>query len=275
MPEQKKFSLPLKGKTYSLYAEELSTDLYYNKIERIADKFIQSGKDRRELLCLIQEISPRKRILKKIIKKGNDDFARVLINDLRREFSVCTKEVRNHLRNLKLNERFDKVLSASEEQYHLYMLEAELVNRINKEEFLKCRYKIALLPHCLRDLSRTCMAKEDEIDYFCKGCSKYCNINKASTILKSAGINPYIWRNADLKKLFIMLKEKHNTVGVLGIACLPELVRGMRLCIKNKVPVTGIPLDANRCARWMGEFNDNTVNLKNLEKLVTQQMDDG
>ncbi len=269
MIEQRKISLPLKGQTYSLYADEQSTDNYYFKIGRTAEKYGKLIKDNIRLLELVQKLSSRKSLLKKIIKKPNNDFTSGLINDLKEEFSVYTREVKNHLRNLRLTKRWDRVLSASEEQYHLYMLEAELVNRIYSEKFKTCEYKIALLPHCLRDLSRTCLSKQDDIDYFCKGCSKYCNINGASTILKSAKVNPYIWRNADLKRLFGILKKKHNTVGVLGIACIPELINGMRLCMKYNVPVVGIPLDANRCARWMGEFHDNMVNLKKLEKLVS------
>jgi hypothetical protein len=270
MTEQRIISLPLKGRTYSLYASEQNTDLYYLKIHRTADKFMQFFKDKKEFLNFIQRLSSRKSLLKKIIKKSNDEFTSGLINDLKDEFSIYDGEVKHHLEELRLTERWDRVLSTSEEQYHLYMLEAELVNRIYSGEFKKCEYKIAFLPHCLRDLSRICMSKQDEVDYYCKGCSKYCNINKASTMLRNAKVNPYIWRNADLKKLFGILKKKHGTIGVLGIACLPELVRGMRLCLKHNVPVIGIPLDANRCARWMGEFHDNTVNLKKLEKLVEE-----
>jgi hypothetical protein len=57
-------------------------------------------------------------------------------------------------------------------------------------------------------------------------------------------------------------------VGVLGIACIPELVSGMRMCAGAGLPVVGIPLDANRCARWWGEFYYNTVNLRQLERLL-------
>ena len=65
-------------------------------------------------------------------------------------------------------------------------------------------------------------------------------------------------------------KQNHNkSLGVLGIACIPELVRGMRSCMKKNLSVVGIPLDANRCVRWMGNFNPNSVNLEMLESLVT------
>jgi hypothetical protein len=73
---------------------------------------------------------------------------------------------------------------------------------------------------------------------------------------------------ANLRSLFRKLHKEGKHLGVLGIACIPELVSGMRKCAGAAVPVVGIPLDANRCARWWGEFHYNTVNLHQLEKLL-------
>ncbi|HSR17739.1 MAG TPA: hypothetical protein VLM39_06555 [Ignavibacteriaceae bacterium] len=120
MFEQIKISLPLKGRTYSLYADELRTDLYYEKIKNIADKFLKFFKNEKEFLSLVQSLSVKKRALKKIGKA--EGFLFELINTLKGELSGYTKEVKNHLENLSLFERRDRVLSTSEEQYHLYML---------------------------------------------------------------------------------------------------------------------------------------------------------
>ena len=57
--------------------------------------------------------------------------------------------------------------------------------------------------------------------------------------------------------------------GILGIACIPEgLVWGLRKCQEYHIPAIGLPLDANRCARWMGSFHENSVNLEELERLI-------
>ncbi len=103
-----------------------------------------------------------------------------------------------------------------------------------------------------------------------QGCSGVCDINAVSKILRRHGVQPYIWMTANLQSLFRKLKKEGRHLGVLGIACIPELVSGMRLCARAEVPVVGIPLDANRCARWWGEFYPNTVNLQQLEKLLGQ-----
>jgi hypothetical protein len=48
-----------------------------------------------------------------------------------------------------------------------------------------------------------------------------------------------------------------------------ELTFGMRSCRSKGIPVVGIPLNANRCIRWFGEFFPNSVDLQELERLVT------
>jgi hypothetical protein len=81
-------------------------------------------------------------------------------------------------------------------------------------------------------------------------------------------IKAYIWREADLKKIFKLAKSSGQNVGVFGIACIPELVNGFRLCANYDVPAIGVPLDANRCIRWMGDFYPNSVNEKKILSLL-------
>jgi hypothetical protein len=42
------------------------------------------------------------------------------------------------------------------------------------------------------------------------------------------------------------------------------------LCSRHGIPVLGVPLNANRCARWMGEFFSNSVSLRQIERLSAQ-----
>ena len=91
-----------------------------------------------------------------------------------------------------------------------------------------------------------------------------------STILRDARIEPYLWMSANLKSLLRELRDREGSLGVLGVACIPELVRGMRLCFGLSIPVVGIPLNANRCIRWMGAFHPTSVDLDALSKIVAQ-----
>jgi hypothetical protein len=112
------------------------------------------------------------------------------------------------------------------------------------------------------------MATPDGIDYVCKGCSKNCWINHAGMLLKRHGVQPYIWMSADIRTLFRNLRMKGKSLGVLGIACIPELVNGMRMCMRLGIPVIGIPLNANRCIRWMGDYHPSSINLEKLEGIL-------
>ncbi len=260
----------VKGKTFSLYGIEASSDNYFKTIEFVVsflnEKYFETEE---EFLQYLHSFDRKKRFLKNLNQsESNDTVISEILNFLRANLSCYTEDVKAHLESLSLTERIDKIISTSEEQYHLYMAEIELINRIYADQFRNCQCKIALLPHCLHDLNQNCMSKMNEIDYVCKGCSKHCYINYVNMILGKNKVDAYIWRTADLKELLKMLLKKYKTVGVMGIACIPELMSGMNSCIKFGLPVIGVPLDANRCRRWMGEFYPNTVNLGRIKELV-------
>jgi len=260
---------PFVGKTYSLYGTGSNSEAYYEQLRIVADHCLTNTGSIKELLSVVLNITKNKRRLKRIAKaSSNSTIETFLVHKLQKEFSPFTESVAEHLRELPLKKRWNRILATSEEQYHLYMLEIELQNRLNAKTFQNCDTKLAFLPHCLRDLKAECQSAKRGEDYVCKECSGVCNINAVSKILHRQGVQPYIWMTANLRSLFRKLKKEGKHLGVLGIACIPELVSGMRMCACAEVPVVGIPLDANRCARWWGEFYHNTVNLQQLERLL-------
>jgi hypothetical protein len=72
----------------------------------------------------------------------------------------------------------------------------------------------------------------------------------------------------NMKQLAKYTTKERRSFGVLGIACIVELTWGMRNCSENGIPVVGIPLNANRCIRWFGQFFPNSIDLSELERLV-------
>jgi hypothetical protein len=87
-------------------------------------------------------------------------------------------------------------------------------------------------------------------------------------MLEERGIETFISVSMDHKELFGTLKREHPDMAVLGIACIPELAMGMRLCEGMDIPAIGIPLDGNRCGRWVEECLETTYSLEQLERLV-------
>ncbi|MCC6397810.1 MAG: DUF116 domain-containing protein [Bacteroidetes bacterium] len=249
----------------------------FDRIRVLADGLAEEVPDLRCLLESVQKSSGSRRRLRRLaLRAANDSKEASLVRTLRDQLSPYTVNVPSHLRGLSLAERWDRVLATSEEQYHHYMLEVELVNRLNAATFSRCEMRLAFLPHCLHDQSVTCKSVVRGEDHMCKGCSKMCVLNAVSKLLRRHRVTPYIWMTANLRSLLRRLHKEGKTVAVLGIACVPELVRGMRTCMHAGVPVMGLPLDANRCARWWGRFYPNSANLQELERLLlkSEQFDD-
>jgi hypothetical protein len=263
---------PHEGKTYTLRTGDSGSASYYSGIHSLADELLGDGTAVPDLLDRVRKGAKNRRMLKRLLlhePDGSVDGS--LAHTLGERLSRYTKNTRSHLAGLSIRQRLDRTLSTSESQYHFSMLEIELVNRANLDAFRKSDVRLAFLPHCLHDLSAGCRATRRGEDTVCKGCSTVCSINAVSKLLRRHGVVPYIWMSADLESLFRKLRKKGKTVGVLGIACIPELVNGMRKCAKAGVPVTGVPLDANRCARWWGEFHPNSVSIPELERILGEE----
>jgi len=255
------------GKTYSLFGADVSTDQYFSTINAIVESLLVLCPDQRVLLFHVQKAGGMR------FKKGSGyALDNMLIAHIRKTLHDAlqpyTRAVKEHLKSIPISQRFDKTIRTKEEGYHLYMLEIELVNRIYREAFRKSDYKFALLPHCLRDFRSRCDSVPGDIEYVCMGCTEDCFIRLGSKLLKQYEIQPYISITIDQEKLFRRLKSEHPNIGALGIACIPELAQAMRLCIKLGISPIGIPLSANRCARWMKQAYETSFSLEELEELV-------
>ena len=252
----------IKGRTYSLFGESETTDGFYEFTDKILNELLKVYKNEEELHCILQFSSKKRKRYKEFVESN------IFLKESELQFGKYIYGVEEFIRKQSIFKIFEPDLKLKEWQYHLYMIEFVLTNRLYKDRFKKCDVKIALLPHCLRDLIKNCKAEKNEFDYQCRHCSKECFINEISRLLKKNNIEPYIWMSAKFNKVTGIKKFKDKSVGVLGIACIPQLIAGMRMCRKKNIPVIGLPLNANRCIRWMGDFYPNSIDLKELKKLL-------
>ncbi len=255
------------GKTYSLFGIDASTDLYFKTIRAITESLLDLCPDERSLLVHVQRAGGM-RSNKESGYTPDDRLIAHIRKTLLDALHQYTPGVKEHLKKVPLSQRFDKTIRTKEEGYHLYMLEIGLVNRIYRDAFLKSGYKFALLPHCLRDFRARCDSVPGDVEYVCMGCTADCFIRLGSQLLNKYGIHPYISVTVDQERLFRRLKAEHPSIGALGIACIPELAQGMRLCVKFGISPVGIPLSANRCARWMKQAHESSFSLEELEELI-------
>lgn len=260
---------PVIGKTYTLFGKSDSTSGYYETIRILADKVLELNPDASYLIEKIRQFSSKKKVLKTLPGKNKPwDLMTIIFNLIDPVLGDYTEKTEEHLRTLPVSKFWDRRLATTREQYHLYMIEVELTNRLNISRFVRCDKKIALMPYCLQDFTVNCKSAKNGFDYQCRHCSGKCYQNHASQILKNNHIEPYIWMGGNMKQLAKYTIRKEKSFGVLGIACIPELIWGMRSCSENKIPVVGIPLNANRCIRWFGRFFPNSIDLNELERVL-------
>lgn len=263
-----KSNTPVEGRTFSLFGGTDSTDGYFRTVDTLLLSLLD-GRTEDELLRALRGAAKRPSHFSRRARRTAgmplhpDENARI-----HETLSPYTSAANAHLRQLPLLKRRDHTLAMPRGNYHFAMLETALVNRMQREKFSRSGYRIALLPHCLRDLTRDCRAERDGLDLRCRKCSPNCFIRRVSTLLEEHGIEPYIWMSLGRRELFRTLRRKADTPGVLGIACIPELLTGMRMCLRENVAVVGLPLNANRCARWMGAFHPNSIAIQELENLL-------
>lgn len=263
---------PVQGKTYSLFGINNSTLPYYQRINDLTNQILKKCNDLDFVLQTIRQFSRKKLTIQSTANNITEtNLISFIIHLLNSSLAEYTQKVDSHLKTLPITKLWDRRLATTRGQYHLYMLEIELTNRLNIEKFRNAEKKIALLPYCLRDFNAVCKSTPDTFDYQCKHCSKYCYQHYISRILKEHHVDAYIWRGADIKKGIKKAFGTKLTIAVLGIACIPELIFGMRKCQKHGLPAIGVPLDGNCCIRWMGEFNRNSINLDQLELLITNR----
>lgn len=258
----------IEGKTYSLFGDADSPEGYYKTIASITDGILSQGYTCLTLMKLIRDKSYFSgSLLSKLSSFGLKEQMNSF-ETIREPLYVYTQATKSHLRQFPFFKFWDRRLSTSELQYHLYMVEIELTNRIHIEIFKKSTWKIGLLPYCLREFDHDCKAVAGGFDVECKSCSKTCFTGKVSKLLRENEIKPYIWNGSDLKRFSVYARQRGEIPGVLGIACIPELTMGMRKCMKLDLPVIGLPLNANRCIRWTGNFHENSVYVEKLAELI-------
>jgi len=291
----------VRGRTYCLYGTSDSTRGYYEAVARLADECLSIWPDIAMLLSDIRRAAKSPRRLARLARslegdgrRGEGDGrqggspaarARARTGDspaayaLARasdELSPYLCDIDAHLRQLSLGQRSDSELTTTREQYLLYCLEVELTNRLDVEAFKAAGAKIAFLPHCLRErLDEGCKIRVEGLDYVCTSCTQGCYIDAVSRVLRLHHVQPYIWMEADLSRVLKEGARQPGGLGVLGIACLPELVAGMRRCERAHVPVVGLPLDGNCCSRWWGTMGETTVDVDRLRELLARELQPG
>lgn len=141
------------------------------------------------------------------------------------------------------------------------LVDVQVANALQREEFEKAKRKALLLPHCARSsMGRQCMADFDANipTYICRSCRSECLISKATKLAKAEGYDVYVVPGGACAQK-ILKDGKYD--GVVGVACGMELRMGLDPLKKLGIPGQGVVLTKNGCA-------NTNLDLQNLQSVL-------
>jgi len=251
----------LSGRTYSLFEENTYFEYIADQVDRFAGQL--GGERALDLL-----------LAKLIDRNGpageNAEFERLFAPVSARLAARHTSQLAAFLAGRNPADDDDEIFLISARGYHLRMMSIEVMNRVLFADFSATRHKVAILAHCLRDFrAADCQFEAGDVDHVCLGCTGECQINQAGLLFDQyPGWHLNISQDLDLEKVFNAARRKYDDIGLLGVACVPELYQGMLLSRQMGIPCQGLPLNYNRCRRWLGEAQPTSFNLEQLRRMV-------
>ena len=206
------------GRTYTLTDDNGSSLAYFKAVSELVDELLEIIPDHDDLLKVIRKGSSPLRFFEKLNVQGKQRSR--FLQKMESSLSPFLGPIEEHLSSLPLSDRLDPVLRTARIGYLSYMVEIELVNRINIGAFKKAHWRMALVAHCLRDFRPDCQAVSGEVEEVCVLCDEECLIGSGTRVLEEHGVETFISVSMDHKELFSGLQGKHPDMGVLGIACV-------------------------------------------------------
>lgn len=153
-------------------------------------------------------------------------------------------------------------------EYHLNMVGAEIMNKAFRKDFLKTRIKKLLLPICMRYKNeKNCKAKPTQEGYVCRNCTAECTVSKLTEMGKKHGFEVLIIPHGS--SAFREEKVKYREIGIIGVACVLNLMSGgWKARGLNLVPQCVI-LDYCGCKKHWSEKGIVTgINVNQLKKVL-------
>jgi hypothetical protein len=241
---------------YVLTKEDFNDDEYFQLIAQFVNMCEEIIPDRKELLISLKILHSR--ALREPVSKIELLIQESIAPQLEKYASIINAQLAQLPFIRAWNGNVRKVLRSC----HLIMLEIELMNRINRDAFLRSHGKIAILPGCIHS------SGIKPVKYFSAGNYGKSFVNNVSGIFLDFGIDAYLWMSSSVKSIFSLLKSNREHFGVIGIGCISELYSHMQKCMKLGIPVLGVPLNMNPCSFSGESIKFHSIYLKEVEKLL-------
>ncbi len=155
-----------------------------------------------------------------------------------------------------------------EVEYHLNMVGAEIMNRSFRNDFRERPIKTLLLPGCMRRSQEFCKAEETDLGLRCTKCLKNCNVHELTDIGHKFGFEVYIISH-ESSAFSKSSKKDRNELGIIGVACISNLIAGGWKSDSLGIPAQCVLLDSASCkSHWHDKGIPTNINLNQLLKLL-------
>lgn len=157
-----------------------------------------------------------------------------------------------------------------EVEYHLNMVGAEILNRSLTDGYSKTAKKVILLPTCMsQPAGNKCKAilKGRRLD--CTGCSPNCRINSIRKEYTSTNVEVALIPHSSGFSKFLEHWKNQDQTGLIGVACVLNLLKGGYEMQKLDIPSQCVFLDYCGCKKhWHKDGLPTSLNREQLRKVV-------
>lgn len=156
-------------------------------------------------------------------------------------------------------------------QYLFNMVAAETMNQVYHTDFLKAPIKKVFAPSCMRQDGQKCKCEKIGLGYSCKGCSKGCQIHRLEACLKAENIEVCMIPHETL--LNTVEINRQNKIGIIGIACVPNLISGGWKALRLGFIPQCVLLEYSGCEKhWLEKGKMTMINEARLKLLLNKNI---
>jgi uncharacterized protein len=155
-------------------------------------------------------------------------------------------------------------------EYQLNMVAAEIMNRGLREEFVRTRRKVVLVPGCMRGpRASKCKARVNGIDITCAACDRTCPVNQLTRLMKSREAAVFMVLHATGFSHWLERWQREPDCGVTAVACLLNILSGGYEMRARGIASQCVLLDYPGCQKhWHPEGIATAVNPGQLVRIV-------
>lgn len=156
-------------------------------------------------------------------------------------------------------------------EYHLGMLGAYIINKSTREDFLKTKEKVLLVPCCMKNSPQSgCRSIKDKNGEICAGCNTGCRINLLRQLGEKHKFDVRILSHSSDLSVWAAHPGEEQQVGVVGVACLTTLLSGGFELKKHGIAAQCIALDHSGCRHWKDNPESTSLNINELLRRIIE-----